>query len=158
LATDYLDLVYLDDNPQTPLESVIETIADEVRSGRVRALAVRNWSAERIVAANSQLCSHGLRGIAAIVTTELALASTTEALWPGYLPFDAELARITGTLRLAVFAHATDINLGQCLYDDAEATSRLRRGWVERWDHRRTERWSGECNTSQEYTGSRPAR
>jgi hypothetical protein len=28
-----------------------------------------------------------------------------------------------------------DINLGQCLYDDADATSRLRRGWVERWDH-----------------------
>src|SRR3954471_803030 len=48
LATEYLDLVYLDDNRLAPLESVVEVIGDEIKKGRVRALGVRNWTAERI--------------------------------------------------------------------------------------------------------------
>lgn len=35
---------------------------------------------------------------------------------------------------LAVFAHADDINLGQCLY--SEEANVVRRRWTERWQHR----------------------
>lgn len=37
-------------------------------------------------------------------------------------------------LGLAVFAHAADINLGQCLYGDGDATARFRPHWTQRWD------------------------
>jgi aryl-alcohol dehydrogenase-like predicted oxidoreductase len=134
LSTDYFDLVYLDDNPNASLTSVVQAIGDEVKRGRLRAVGVRNWTAGRIAAAHSQLRSEGLAGIAAIVTTELSLASSTTPLWDGYLPFRGELSYIAKKLGLVVFAHAADLNLGQCLFGDADATSRMRIHWVERWN------------------------
>jgi aryl-alcohol dehydrogenase-like predicted oxidoreductase len=38
-------------------------------------------------------------------------------------------------LGLTVFAHALGLNLGMCLFDDADALSRMRPWWVERWKH-----------------------
>ncbi len=122
LGTEYLDLVYLDDSPETPLEPVIEAIGREITRGRVRAFGVRNWTADRIKA---------VPGVAAIVTTELALASSTEPLWPEYVPFDVGIRRVVCDLGLAVFAHADDFNFGQCLYEDGDATAGMRR----RWEH-----------------------
>ncbi len=135
LGTEYLDLVYLDDRPQAPLEPVIEAIGREIRRGRVRAFGFRNWTAERIKAAHAHISREGLPGAAAIVTTELALASSTGPLWPEYVPFDAEHEQVVCALRLAVFAHADDVNLGQCLYEDGDAISRMRPHWIERWKH-----------------------
>jgi aryl-alcohol dehydrogenase-like predicted oxidoreductase len=135
LATDYLDLIYLDDSPQAPLEPVIDAVGQEIRSGRVKAFGVRNWTAERIAAANSHLSHERLPRVAAIITTELALAFSLAPLWPGYLPFGAELQHLVVSSHLPVFAHGADLTIGQCLYADADALSRMRRHWVERWNH-----------------------
>src|SRR5215467_7726892 len=70
-----------------------------------------------------------------ILTTELALAAASPPLWPEYVPFDLEFRQAVDALHLPVFAHAADINLGQCLYGDADAIASLRRHWLERWDH-----------------------
>jgi len=133
LGTDYLDLVYLDDSPQTPLEPVIEALGRETRRGRIRAFGFRNWTADRIRSAHAHTEREGLPGPAVLVTTELALPVALAPLWPEYVPFDRELREIVGALGLAVFAHASDINLGQCLWGDGDATSRLRSRWVQRW-------------------------
>jgi 1-deoxyxylulose-5-phosphate synthase len=135
LATEYLDLVYLDDNPLAPLEPAIEALGREIARGRVRAFGVRNWTAERIRAAQAYTEREALPGIAAVVTTELALAASTGPLWPEYVPFAGELKEAVFALRLVVFAHADDINLGQCLYGDEDAIARMRPRWVQRWDH-----------------------
>jgi aryl-alcohol dehydrogenase-like predicted oxidoreductase len=45
--------VYLDDNPQAPVEPVIEALAAERARGRSHAFGFRNWRAERIQAALS---------------------------------------------------------------------------------------------------------
>jgi aryl-alcohol dehydrogenase-like predicted oxidoreductase len=134
LETDYLDLVYLDDNPNAPLMPIVQAIGGELKRARVGAVGVRNWTAGRIVEAHSQLQGDGLPGIAAIVTTELALASSTAPLWDGYRPFNSDLLDIVRKLGLVVLAHAADLNLGQCLFGDADATSLMRSHWVERWD------------------------
>jgi 1-deoxyxylulose-5-phosphate synthase len=126
LRTEYLDLVYLDDRPQMPLEPVIEAVGREIARGRVRALGVRNWTADRAKA---------LPGVAAIITTELSLAAATGPLWPEYVPFDAELRQVVCDLGLAVFAHGDDINLGQSLYEDGNETASMRRRWLRRWEH-----------------------
>jgi aryl-alcohol dehydrogenase-like predicted oxidoreductase len=135
LMTGYLDLVYLDDNPQAPLEPLLEALGREIKRGRVRALGVRNWTADRIDAADSCFSRQGLPGVAVIVTTELALAAATGPLWPEYVPFRGPLQQAVHSSRRAVFAHADDINLGQCLYDGGDAVMRWRRHWRERWDH-----------------------
>jgi aryl-alcohol dehydrogenase-like predicted oxidoreductase len=109
-----------------PLEPVIEAVGREIARGRVRALGVRNWTADRAKA---------LPGVAAIITTELSLAAATGPLWPEYVPFDAELRQVVCDLGVAVFAHADDINLGQSLYEDGNETASMRRRWLRRWEH-----------------------
>jgi aryl-alcohol dehydrogenase-like predicted oxidoreductase len=135
LGTEYLDFVYLDDNPQVPFEPVIESIGRQIERGRVRHFGVRNWDAKRLAAAQAYLSSTCLPQIAAILTTELALAAASAPLWPEYVPFDWEFRQAVHALHLPVFAHAADVNLGQCLYGDEDATASLRRHWLERWDH-----------------------
>jgi aryl-alcohol dehydrogenase-like predicted oxidoreductase len=135
LATNYLDFVYLDDSPDAPLEPVIEAIGREITRGRVRAFGVRNWTVERIHAAHAHISREALPGIAAIVTTELALAAATGPLWPEYVRFDEELRQTVCALGLAVFAHAADLNLGQCIYGGEDAAARMRPHWLRRWDH-----------------------
>ena len=134
IGTDYLDLVYLDDHPALPFEPVIAAIGSEIAGGRVRAMGVRNWSSERIRAASAYATGAAGFGISVLVTTELALPSATGSLWPEYLPFDAAMRRVVQEMRLAVFAHAGDVTLGQCLFGDADTTASMRPEWVRRWD------------------------
>ncbi|AGL18873.1 aldo/keto reductase [Actinoplanes sp. N902-109] len=58
LGTDHVDLYYIHvDDPGTPLEETLETLAGFVRAGKVRYLGwsnVRTWRLERI----RQLCAH----------------------------------------------------------------------------------------------------
>jgi len=133
LETKYLDFVYLDDNPRSPFEPVIEAIGRQIELGRIRAFGVRNWDAKRLVAAQGHLSANSLPGIAAVVTTELALPDAQEPLWPEYVPFEPELRAAVEALHLPVFAHAADINLGQCLFGDEDVSARLRKHWLERW-------------------------
>jgi aryl-alcohol dehydrogenase-like predicted oxidoreductase len=135
LETSYLDLIYLDDHPGTPVGPVIDAIAREIARGSVRAFGVRNWTAERMRAANKYASGEGAPRIAAVFTTELALAAATHPLWPGYVPFDAALESAAGEMGLAVFAHAEDWNLAQFLFEDEERRASPHTGRAERWSH-----------------------
>ena len=90
---------------------------------------------KRIAATQEFLSSRSLAKISAMVTTEFALADASAALWPEYIGFDGQLRETVGAQQLPVFAHAADVNLGQCLYGDTDSTAGLRRHWLERWDH-----------------------
>jgi aryl-alcohol dehydrogenase-like predicted oxidoreductase len=49
LQTDYIDLYYCHlDDPSTPLEETLETLAEQVAGGRIRAIAASNYSVERL--------------------------------------------------------------------------------------------------------------
>jgi aryl-alcohol dehydrogenase-like predicted oxidoreductase len=133
LGTDYLDLVYLDDRPDLGFEAVVEALGREIASGRIRALGVRNWTADRIRDAHSYAMKAIGQGIAAVVTTELSLFASAWPLWPEYIPFDAKIEQVVRELGLAVFAHAGDYTLGQCLFGDEDALARMRPEWVQRW-------------------------
>lgn len=135
LATGFLDFVYLDDNPHAPFEPVVDAIGRQIARGRVRAFGVRNWDVKRINTAQAYLSRTSQSGMAAVVTTELALATALAPLWPGYVPFDRTLRQAVDASGLTVLAHAADFNLGQCLFSDVDATSSLRQHWVQRWDH-----------------------
>jgi aryl-alcohol dehydrogenase-like predicted oxidoreductase len=133
LGTDYLDFVYLDDRPDLGFEAVVEALGQEIASGRIQALGVRNWTADRIRDAHSYALKAAGQRIAAIVTTELSLFVSAWPLWPEYVPFDAQLEQVADELGLAVFAHAGDYTLGQCVFEDEDALARMRPEWVQRW-------------------------
>src|SRR4051794_3782859 len=133
--TDHLDLVYLDDSPDRAFEPVLDAIAHARQQGMVRAFGVRNWSPQRIRAADAYLRASGQPGIAAIVTTELSLARSTAPLWPGYIPFDDEMRGLAIEMEFAVFAHLDDFTIGQYLFEEADAQPNWRPEWVARWRH-----------------------
>lgn len=134
LQTNYLDFIYLDDHAEQPFEPVLEAIWRLIEKGHLLAWGFRNWSADRMEAANAYALHLGALGAAAVVTTELSLAVANTPLWPEYRRFDQRLKRVVDQLGLAVFAHASDLTLGQCLFGDEVASARLRPQWVHRWD------------------------
>ena len=69
-------------------------IAQAQRKGTIRAFGVRNWMPQRILTAQTYARASGQPGIAAIVTMELSLPRSTTPLWPGYVPFDADIRRL----------------------------------------------------------------
>jgi len=129
-----IDLAYLDDRPDRRAAPVLDALAGEIAAGRVGAVGLRNWPADRIAADDASLKAAGAPGVAAIVTTELALPVASQPLWPEYVPFDAELRRTINDLGLAVFAHAADYTIGQCLFGDADPRAAMRPEWVRRWE------------------------
>lgn len=63
LQTDYIDLFWLhNDDPNIPLEPIIDAINVVVATGRVRAIGCSNWSVERIAAANTYARRNGMYG------------------------------------------------------------------------------------------------
>jgi aryl-alcohol dehydrogenase-like predicted oxidoreductase len=138
IRSSYVDVVYLDDHSELPFEPIIEFLAAEVRAGRIRHIGVRNWLPERLKA----LCSFANtvlpNGIEALVTTELSLLTALSPLWPEYVPFDDQIAKLVRERNLVVFVHCSDITTGQCLFGDDEPVARFRAHWVERWQQ--------ECN------------
>jgi aryl-alcohol dehydrogenase-like predicted oxidoreductase len=133
LETRHIDVVCIDDVPVLPLEPVLRAIGEQISAGRIGAFAVWNWTAERIREAQRIARDSGLAGIAAVMTTEFALLTPTEPLWPEYPPFDTTLAEVVREFRLPVFAHSIAINRGDPVLDPKQAAPmaerRLRR-WV----------------------------
>jgi aryl-alcohol dehydrogenase-like predicted oxidoreductase len=66
LQTDIIDLYWLHcDDPQQPVEEIIETLNDQVQAGKVCALGASNWRLERLREANEYAAAHGLQGFVA---------------------------------------------------------------------------------------------
>jgi aryl-alcohol dehydrogenase-like predicted oxidoreductase len=61
LGTDYIDLYFLHrDDPRAPVSEVMDALAPEVASGRVRAIGASHWSVRRIEDANAYARARGL--------------------------------------------------------------------------------------------------
>jgi aryl-alcohol dehydrogenase-like predicted oxidoreductase len=61
LQTDVIDLYYLHrDDPTRPSGEMIETLAAQVKAGKIRAYGCSNWRVERIAAANAYAAAHHL--------------------------------------------------------------------------------------------------
>ena len=63
LQTDRIDLYWLHrDDPARPAEEIVDTLADQVRAGRIRQFGCSNWRVERIRAAQDYARRSGLPG------------------------------------------------------------------------------------------------
>ncbi|MDP4152836.1 MAG: aldo/keto reductase [Bacillota bacterium] len=80
LKTDYIDIYFLHrDDTNRPIEEIMETLSEFIKSGKVRYIGCSNWTSERIEAANLYSKSSGLSGFS-ISQIQWSLAvSTPEA-------------------------------------------------------------------------------
>ncbi|HEY0828885.1 MAG TPA: aldo/keto reductase, partial [Bacilli bacterium] len=66
LQTDYIDLYWLHrDDPNRPVEDIMETLNIAEKAGKVRYFGCSNWTVPRIEAANAYAAKQGFRGFAA---------------------------------------------------------------------------------------------
>lgn len=82
LNVDCIDLYFLHrDDPDVPVEPIIDALNEHVRAGRIRAFGASNWSHERIAAANTYAHSNGLQAFVAS-SPQFSLAESLDEPWP----------------------------------------------------------------------------
>jgi aryl-alcohol dehydrogenase-like predicted oxidoreductase len=86
LGVDSIDLYFLHmDNPESPVEPIIDTLIAHREAGRIRHFAASNWAADRITAANAYAASLGKQGFVASETFwGLAVPDVAAAAQQGY--------------------------------------------------------------------------
>lgn len=81
LQTEEIDIYLLHrDEPQRPVEEIMETLQKVQESVKARAIGVCNWEAERVIRANQYAESHHLIPIQ-IVQTWWSIAAYTPDMW-----------------------------------------------------------------------------
>ncbi|MBR2122306.1 MAG: aldo/keto reductase [Lachnospiraceae bacterium] len=61
LGTDYVDIYWIHkDDPDVPIEDIVETCADIIRSGKARIIGASNYTTERMAAAREYALAHDL--------------------------------------------------------------------------------------------------
>ena len=82
LQTDCIDLYLLHrDDPNVPVEPIIESLNEHVRAGRIRAFGVSNWPHQRIEEANDYAQANGLEPFVAS-SPQFSLADSLDEPWP----------------------------------------------------------------------------
>lgn len=86
LGIDTIDLYFLHmDNPESPVEPIIDAMIAHREGGRIRHFGASNWAADRIAAANAYAASLGKPGFVASQTFwGLAAPDTAAAAQQGY--------------------------------------------------------------------------
>jgi len=86
LGVDAIDLYFLHtDNPESPVEPIVDALIAHREAGRIRHFAASNWSAARIGAANDYAASIGKQGFVASETFwGLAVPDVAAAAQQGY--------------------------------------------------------------------------
>lgn len=86
LGVDRIDLYFLHlDNPEAPVEPIVDAMVGHQEAGRIRHFAASNWAADRVRAANAYAASIGKAGFAASETFwGLAAPDAAVAAQQGY--------------------------------------------------------------------------
>lgn len=90
LQTDYIDLYGLHrDDPDTPVQHIVDALNEHIQSGAVGAIGVSNWTWQRIDEANHYAAENGLKGFT-FSSPNLSLAKANEPFWAGCVSADRE--------------------------------------------------------------------
>ncbi len=80
---DHIDLYILHrDDPDVPVEPIIEVLNEHQRAGKIRAFGASNWSHTRVDAANRYATEAGLEPFA-VSSPNFSLAEQVREPWPG---------------------------------------------------------------------------
>ena len=82
LKTEYIDLYLLHrDDPDVPVEPIVDALNEHQQAGRIRAFGASNWSHQRIEAANAYAHANGLQPFVAS-SPQFSLAESRDEPWP----------------------------------------------------------------------------
>jgi aryl-alcohol dehydrogenase-like predicted oxidoreductase len=82
LKTDSIDLYLLHrDDPEMPVEPIMDILNEHLRAGRLHAFGASNWSHQRIEAANAYACANGLEPFVAS-SPQFSLVESLDEPWP----------------------------------------------------------------------------
>lgn len=112
LAIDAVDLYWLHrDDPQRPVEEIIETLQAQVVAGKVRSYGCSNWRADRIAAAQAYARRRGWPGFVAD-QMQWSLAATPQAALPDptMVVMDASLHTLHRASSLPAIPYASQAN------------------------------------------------
>lgn len=108
LGVDTIDLYFLHmDNPESPVEPIIDALIAHREAGRIRHFAASNWAAHRIVAANSYAASLGKEGFVASETFwGIAVPNVAAAAQQGYQHYYEGECEVLHAAGLPIVAYA----------------------------------------------------
>lgn len=78
------------DDPQVPVEEIIDTLNDHIEAGRIQSIGVSNWSCARIDEANQYAADNGLVGFT-FSSINLSLAKANEPWWKDAVSADQKI-------------------------------------------------------------------
>ncbi len=112
LRTDMIDLYWLHRDDETrPVEEIMETMASQVRAGKVRHIGCSNWRAERIRAAQAYAKQQGLPGfVGDQMMWSLARMAYKDLLDPTMVVMDDELHTFHRESGLAAMPYSSQAN------------------------------------------------
>ena len=112
LQTDCIDLYWLHrDDPNRPVEYIVEALNDQVAAGRIRYFAFSNWRAPRIRAANEYAARNGIAAcVASQAQWSLAVADTSAAGDPTLVVMDDDLIELHRATGLAAIPYSATAN------------------------------------------------
>jgi len=90
LQVDFIDIYMLHrDNPEIPVEVIIDALNEHKKAGMIGVLGVSNWTNKRIEEANKYAAENGLSGFV-VNSPNLSLAKPNEPRWAGCISVDKE--------------------------------------------------------------------
>ncbi len=90
LKTDHIDLYLLHrDDPDQPVEPIIDSLNEHQQAGRIHAFGASNWSHQRMEAANTYAKANGLKSFVAS-SPQYSLAESHAEPWPLCLSISGE--------------------------------------------------------------------
>lgn len=93
LQTDYADIYMLHrDDPDVPVEPIIEVLNEHIKAGRIKVIGASNWSWQRISEANTYAKNNGLVGFSCS-SVNLSLAKPNEPMWTDCVSADEATCR-----------------------------------------------------------------
>jgi aryl-alcohol dehydrogenase-like predicted oxidoreductase len=106
LETNYIDLYWLHrDDPQVPVDELLDALNREIAAGRIRAFGCSNWTLARQQAAADYAQKHELRGFCASQVGWSLARRNPGTTFPGCLDMDEPMHDWHRAHELAAFAY-----------------------------------------------------